>query len=148
MELTIIERMKLLEILPAQESILTLKIVRKLRETLSFSENELKELDTRYEFVCPFHGEVDGKPTHCDNKGFFPVAPVCAEHNILMEPNGQMHLDITPEMQAREKEIHMGPQALTLASDTLKRANEAKPPKLTELHISLYEKFFPPEEQE
>ena len=137
MELTIVERLKLVELLPDQESILTLKIIRKLRETLSFSEEELKLMGVRYEYICP---EED-----CGNKGFFPSAPKCAEHDVLMVPTGQMTMNLAPEMQAKVKEIHMGPQALTIASDTLKRANENK--LLTDAHISLYEKFFPPEEK-
>lgn len=142
MELTTMERMKLVELLPTQENILTLKIVRKLRETLSYSEEELKLMEVRYEYVCPFSGEVDGKPVRCDNKGFFPIAPKCAEHDVLMVPTGQMTMELTPELQTKTKEIHMGPQAMAIASDVLKRADEAK--RLTDAHISLYEKFFPP----
>lgn len=143
MELTTIERLKLAELLPNQENILTLKIIRKLRETLSFSEEELKLMGVKYEFVCPFEGEIDGKPTDCNNSGYFPTAPKCADHNILMVSTGRLTMNMTPETQARVKEIHMGPQAWTIASETLKRADEAK--QLTEIHISLYEKFFPPE---
>lgn len=43
MELTIGERMALLNILPAEGDLTSIKIVRKLRESLSFSEDELKE---------------------------------------------------------------------------------------------------------
>ncbi len=136
MELTTVERMKLLEILPDHENILTLKIVRKLRETLSFSEEELKLMEVKYEFVCPKEG--------CNNKGFFPVAPKCGECGTLMVATSQLTMTLTPELQTKTKEIHMGPQATTIASDALKRADEAK--QLTEAHISLYEKFFPPEE--
>lgn len=142
MELTTVERIKLLEILPPQGDILTLKIVRKLRETLSFNEDELKLLGTKYEFVCPFQDKVDGEPTSCKNKGFWPIAPKCAEHDILMVKTGQLNFHFTPEMQAKMKEIHMGLQAITIVSDTLKRANETK--QLTDTHISLYDKFFPP----
>ena len=139
MKLTLVERFKLLELLPTQENILTLKIVRKLRETLSFNEEELKLMGVKYEFVCSKEG--------CSNKGFFPVAPKCGECGTLMVPTGQLSMDLSPEMQAKAKEVHMGPQAMTIASDSLKRANEAKPPVLTDAHISLYEKFFPPEEE-
>ena len=146
MELTIAERLKLLEVLPAQESILTLKIVRKLKESLSFSEAELNALGTKYEFICMHRGEVGGEASKCSNSGFFPIAPKCGEHNELMVPTGKFHVDLTPEMQTKVKEIHMGPQAMTIASDALKRASDQK--RLTEAHISLYEKFFPPEETE
>lgn len=145
MELTITERLKLAEILPTRENILTLKIVRKLREALSFSEEELKSMGVRYEFACPFYSEVDEEPVQCSNRGVFPIAPKCAEHDMLMVETGKMTMDIPPEMQDKVKEIHMGPQAMTIASETLKRLSQAK--ELTEAHISLYEKFFPPEEK-
>ena len=57
MKLTILERTKLLEALPAQENILTIKILRKLKETLSFSEEELKTFGAVNEFACPYRGE-------------------------------------------------------------------------------------------
>ena len=146
MELTTVERLKLLEILPSEGDILALKILRKLRETLSFTEDELKLIGARYEYACPFRSEVDGVLTHCDNSGFFPIAPKCAEHGILMVPTGQTTMSLTPEVQTKVKEIYMGTQALTIASEALRRLNENK--QLTEAHISLYEKFFPPEEKE
>jgi hypothetical protein len=43
MELNIAERLTLLGILPKEGNFLTLKILRKLREELSFSEEELKK---------------------------------------------------------------------------------------------------------
>ena len=43
MELTVLERIVLLRVLPAEGDFTTLKIVRKLREALSFSEDEHKE---------------------------------------------------------------------------------------------------------
>jgi len=43
MELSIKERLLLLNILPAESNFVTLKIVRKLQEDLSFSEDEIKE---------------------------------------------------------------------------------------------------------
>ena len=138
MELTTMERTKLIGLLPPQGDILTLKIVRKLRETLSFSEEELKLMEVKYEFVCHQGG--------CTNKGYWPVAPRCAEHDKLMVPTGQLTLNLTPELQAKTKEIHMGPEAIKIASEALKRANEAK--QLTDAHISLYEKFLPEEKAE
>ena len=44
MELTVIERIHLLDILPREGDITTLRIVRQLREDLSFSEDEHKAL--------------------------------------------------------------------------------------------------------
>lgn len=42
---TVLERLKLLDILPVQGDITTIRIVRTLREELSFSEEEHKLLD-------------------------------------------------------------------------------------------------------
>jgi len=145
MELTTVERLKLLESLPQEENILTLKILRKLRETLSFTEDELKLIGALNEYACQSYDEVDGIPVRCKNSGYWPTAPKCADHDVLMVPTGNSHFDLSPEMQVKVKEIHMGPQALVLASEALKRLNENK--RLTEAHISLYEKFFPPEEK-
>lgn len=44
MELTVFERIILLNLLPKEGDFLTLKIVRKMREDLSFSEAEHKDL--------------------------------------------------------------------------------------------------------
>ena len=47
MELDVRERLILLSILPQEGNFITLKVVRKLRESLSFSEEEIKQ----YKFV-------------------------------------------------------------------------------------------------
>jgi len=47
MELTVAERLVLLSVLPEQGDFTTLKVIRALRESLSFSEEEHKE----YQFV-------------------------------------------------------------------------------------------------
>jgi hypothetical protein len=44
MELKVVDRLTLLDVLPKEGNYLTLKIVRQLRESLSFSEEELKNL--------------------------------------------------------------------------------------------------------
>lgn len=147
MELNIMERVKLLETLPPEGDILTLKILRKLRETLSFNEEELKLFGATYEFVCPHRGEdAGGRMTRCDNGGYFPKQPTCGDHKELMVPTGQMHIEIPEEAIENVKDIHMGPKALDIAKTALKSLNDNK--ELTDGHVSLYEKFFPPEEPE
>lgn len=49
MELTVIERLALLPILPSEGSFITLKLLRQFREELSFSEREHKTLNLRTE---------------------------------------------------------------------------------------------------
>ena len=48
MDLTIMERLTLLSVLPEQGNLATLRIVRKLREDLSFTEKELIEYDVQF----------------------------------------------------------------------------------------------------
>lgn len=147
MKLTILERVKLLEALPNQQDILTIKILRKLKETLSFSEEELLTFNVAYEYACPYrHQDADGKLELCNNKGYFIEEPTCAKHELLMLKTGQMNVFIPPESVSLEKEIHLGIKAQAIASSALKRLNDNK--QITEAHISLYEKFFPPEEEE
>lgn len=147
MELTILERIKLLEVLPKEGDLLTLKILRKLRESLSFSEDELKTFGAVYEYACPHIAtDKDGKRDKCLNIGFFTAPPKCGKHNIPMQPTGQMNISIPPQVINKVKEIHMGTHALTIASNALKRLNDNQ--QLTEGLVSLYEKFFPPEEVE
>ena len=45
MELNVAERLTLLGLLPSEGNFITLKLVRKLREELSFSEDEIKTLN-------------------------------------------------------------------------------------------------------
>jgi hypothetical protein len=47
MELSIIERLVLLNILPKEGNFLTLKLIRQLRESLSFDEAEIKAVNLR-----------------------------------------------------------------------------------------------------
>lgn len=147
MKLDTMERVKLLETLPEKEDILTLKILRKLRESLSFTEEELKNFDVSYEYVCTFRAtDGDGKMERCTNKGLFKEMPTCGKHQKKMEKTGNMAFVVPPEYQKVEKDIYMGAKALEIASNALKLLNSNK--LLTEGHVSLYEKFFPPDEEE
>ena len=49
MELSVFERLTLLNVLPAQGDITTIRIVRQLREDLSFSEDEHEQLNFKAE---------------------------------------------------------------------------------------------------
>ena len=49
MPLSVLDRLLLLGLLPAEGTILTLRIVRTLREDLSFSEQELTDLNLKQE---------------------------------------------------------------------------------------------------
>jgi len=152
MELTILERIKLLEVLPPQGDLLTLKIVRKLRESLSLNEAELKYVGVTLEYACPHtdvvKGEGEAPPTveKCNNRGFFNEPPTCGKHDVEMLPTGQSRITIPNAMMGQVKEIHMGGKALEIASNALQRFVKDNE-QLTEVHLNLYEKFFPPEDE-
>lgn len=47
MEFTVKDRLALLDILPKEGNIITLRVMRELRESLSFSEEEIKQYDLK-----------------------------------------------------------------------------------------------------
>ena len=99
MELNILERFMLLQLLPKEGNFVTLKIVRDLQEVLAPTEEEFKELDIKH---------VDGNTTW-NEKG------------------------------REEKEITIGEKASDIIIEALKKLD--KESKVTENHISIYEKF-------
>lgn len=100
MKLTVLDRLSLLALLPHEGDFTTLRIVRELRERLSFTEDEHKAL----EFRTIDSGEVTW--------------------------NGAA----TPE-----REFEFSPLELSIITEALKKANNAK--KLSLDHLSVYEKF-------
>jgi len=99
MKLGVFDRLILLNILPKEGDFTTLKIIRTMRESLSFSEEEHKAL----QFVQ-------------------------LEQNIQWKQEAD-----------KPKDINFGEKATDLIVEALKKLNDDK--KLTEQHISLYEKF-------
>uniref|UniRef100_A0A6M3XS10 Uncharacterized protein n=1 Tax=viral metagenome TaxID=1070528 RepID=A0A6M3XS10_9ZZZZ len=99
MELTVKERLVLMGMLPKEGNFLTLRLMRKLREALSFNEEEHKQL----KFVQ--NGE-------------------------------QLSWDFTVVVV---KDVEVGDVMLDVITKELK--NKDKEGKLTEDHITLYEKF-------
>lgn len=63
MKLDVRERLVLLSVLPAEGNFVTLKVVRKLRESLSFSEEEIKG----YKFVYGVNQETNQNQVTWDN---------------------------------------------------------------------------------
>ena len=99
MLLSVFERLILLNILPKEGDITTLKIIRKLKDDLSFSEEEHTALQFKNE---------DGQ--------------------IMWKEEADI-----------KKEIEIGEKATDIIAEALKALNKAK--KLTEAHISIYERF-------
>lgn len=62
MKLSVNERLNLLSILPTVGDFTTLKIVRKLRESLSFSEEEHKKYNFRQEQEVVFWDKTNEEP--------------------------------------------------------------------------------------
>ena len=100
MKLTVFERLMLLNILPKEGNFVTLKIVRELREGLSFNEKEIKDLNLKV-----------------DDKG-----------NATWNP-----------AKDKNKDVEIGGQANKIIVETLEKLDKDK--KLTESHLSVYEKF-------
>jgi len=99
MELTVKERLVLLNLLPNEGNFLTLKLMRKLREALSFDEEELKRLN-------------------------------------VVQNGDRVSWDITVDIR---KDIAVGDVMTDVIVKDLK--GKDKDGKLTEDHITLYEKF-------
>jgi len=99
MLLNTFDRLILLNIMPKEGDITTLKIIRKLKDDLSFSEEEHTALQFKNE---------DGQ--------------------IMWKEEADI-----------KKEIEIGEKATDIIAEALKALNKAK--KLTEAHISIYERF-------
>ncbi len=101
MKLNVFERLALLNVLPKQGNFVTLKIIRELKEDLSFDEKEIKELELT---VDSENGNATWNPEK--DKG---------------------------------KEIEIGGQANKVIVEALEKLDKQN--KMTENHMSLYEKF-------
>ena len=99
MLLNTFDRLILLNVLPKEGDITTLKIIRKLKDDLSFSEEEHTALQFKNE---------DGQ--------------------IMWKEDADI-----------KKEIEIGEKATDIIAEALKALNKAR--KLTEAHISIYERF-------
>ena len=126
MKLTIVERIKLLDTLPEKGDFTTLKILRKLTETLSFDEKEHAALQFQAEYACP----------ECHEKFLLAEPVVCAKCNLLVERTGMLWWNPDADV---EKNIHLGEKAKAIVSEALKKLDAIK--ELTAQHMSLYEKF-------
>jgi hypothetical protein len=132
MELNVLERLALLEVLPKEGDFITLKLVRKLRESLSFSEVEIAQIDFNQNWRCP----------KCQNEQSSPSALKCECGNYMVAM-GSMTWDAEKGEKVL-KEIHIGEKMMSLCVDALKKLDNDK--KLTESYFSLYEKVVTAEE--
>ena len=128
MKLTVLERIMLQEILPKEGDFITLKLVRKLREALAFSEKEIAEIAFRTHWKCP----------QCQKIELSDAEIKCPDCDVYMRPAGEVTWD-NDKAKKVVKDVFMGNKMLALCESTLKKLSDEK--KLTDQHMSLYAKF-------
>ena len=128
MKLEVYERLVLMNLLPKEGDFITLKLVRKLREALSFNEREVAEINFRNHWRCP----------KCQKVEIASEMPKCSDCDIFMQPSGQVTWDDDKAKKVK-KDVFMGSKMLALCESTLKKLSDEQ--KLTEQHMSLYSKF-------
>jgi len=120
MQLTVTERLLLLNILPPQGNVLMLRIIQELKTTLSFTEAEHREIG----FWSPC---VDcGKEERTHSIDGHPFVPAPGRVNWSQEAD-------VP------REISIGPKAFSLIAETLEKLNKSNQLQLE--HLVLYDKF-------
>lgn len=139
-KLTMGERFILLNNLPDKGDLVTFKIIRKLRETLSPNEKEIQDYEFKGHFRCP-HKEFDekGKAFQCEVEEDAVSPPKCSIHGNIMQASGR--ISWAEKMWLVEKEIWFGAKANQIIVDTLKRISEQDKQINSDLIVSLYEKF-------
>lgn len=139
-KLNMMERFNVLNLLPAQGDYTTLKILRKLRESLAPDEKENEEYKFWHEFQCPFVDYSDrGKREKCEYTKEATEPPKCPIHDKLCVPNGKLFW--SDELATKQKEIWLGDKAKSLIVDALKALEDDKRLSQEDGTLNLYEKF-------
>lgn len=128
MKITVFERIQLQNLLPAEGDFITLKLVRKLKETLAFSEKEIADIEFKNHWKCGA----------CNTTEVSTATPKCSSCGNYMVPSGMVNWDEAKALDTI-KDVHMGRTMHDLCRSALKKLSEEK--KLTEQHMSIYEKF-------
>ena len=141
-KLTLSERFAILGILPAEDNFATLKIMHKLREQLSLTEEEIKE----YRVIQVFAEQVEAiKNAKTNAKALAIASKMFGESNAqrmaTLILNGTVDGNqITWENEDKTTEMEFGEFAENMIKETLEKMNKAK--KLRDdKHFTLYEKF-------
>ena len=140
MELKVAERLMLLNLLPQEGDIVTLRVVREAQQVIGLSEDELKELE--------IHNPTVNECLQCGAK--VEVEPGAVE--IPCTKCGGVALRRTTDStrlvwkQSADvlKDIAIGPRATSIIAEKLEALNTDK--KLTMQQVGLYEKFVEPPE--
>ena len=140
-KLTMGERFVLLNNLPREGDLVTFKILRKLRDTLSPSETEIEEYGFKGNYRCPNKDyDEKGKAFQCEvGSETSGDVPKCHIHDILMKPSGRVSWD--EAKWNTEKEIWFGGKANQIIVDSLKKVSEEDKKINDDIIASLYDKF-------
>lgn len=135
MKLTVIERLKLQNLLPNEGNNVTFKLIRKLRESLSFSEKEIATIEFKNEWKCEA----------CKTIKLSLQVPKCEKCGKYMASAGRVNWDEEKALKVI-KDVHMGRTMHDLCRAVVKKLDDEE--KLNEQTISLYEKFVEADEEE
>ena len=135
MKLSVAERYKLQEVLPSGVNWQTLKLTRKFREALSFSEEENKLLNFRSEFECPKCRQKINSPV--------PVKCGCTDEGVYMRQTGRINWDGEKDPM---KDVHIPDTIHTIIVSQLKQMSDGE--TLGEEHYTLCEKFLGDEDEQ
>ena len=89
MKLSVLDRLVLLNALPKEGQVTTLKIVRKLQDDLSFSEEEHKALNFRQEDERLFWDDLEDKEIEIGEK----ATDVIKSALRTLNDQGKLHID-------------------------------------------------------
>ena len=147
-KLTMAERFILLNNLPREGDLVTFKILRKLRETLSPSEEEIKAYGFKNSYRCP-NREYDekGKAFQCEYEvEASDEQPKCPIHDVFMQPSGKVSWN--PDKWNTEKEIWFGQTANKIIVEALKKVSEEDKKINDDVLAGLCDKFIGSGEEE
>ena len=146
-KLTMGERFVLLNNLPREGDLVTFKILRKLRETLSPDEREIEDYGFKNSFRCPNRDYDDkGKAFQCEvEEEASKDPPKCHIHDVFMQPMGRVSW--SQDKWNVEKEVWFGAKANQIIVDSLKKVSEEDKKINDDILVGLYEKFVDVEEE-
>jgi len=136
MKLNVLERMMLLNTDLNPRNITTVKLIRKLNESLSFTEEEHKTLAFRNRYRCP----------RCDNAVSSPVPVKCGICDIYMEDASSVIWSSEGDAIVGEKEVYIGAKVNEVICSALRRLNDEE--DLVASYESLWDKFIGEEPEE
>jgi hypothetical protein len=145
-KLNMMERFHLLNLLPMQGDYITLKIMRKLRESLAPDEKEIEEYQFWREWACSHKSYIEeGAKVVCEYTEESATQPKCPFHDKVCTDTGKLFW--RDEVKDKVKEIWLGGKARDLIVEALKLLEDDKRLSEEDGTANLYEKFIPEEEE-